>query len=359
MEFSGASLSGLARIRNGIRSKRSSSFDRTGGNADFWIVPAGDTRILSDMKGPGCVKHIWTTTTHEENLLRRLVLRMFWDGEETPSVLCPLGDFFGLGHARGTYFSALPMQVSHLAMNCYFPMPYAEGAKVTVTNDSDKDGFLYFHVDYEELDKPQDDLARFHAHWRRQLVVKKDEKTGPNARGMVERLNTTGEDNYVVLDARGKGHYVGCFLHLDTNEPGWWGEGDDMFFIDGEPWPPSIHGTGTEDYFLGAWNYNRLRETYSTPYHGYFFKGNPDYTGKHSQYRFHIEDPVYFQKSLLFSIEHGHANDRQGDWSSAAYWYQVGRKEPLPDIGKFEDRIPYAFGGLERWPGKDRKDLPW
>jgi len=353
------SLAELARIKEGIRSKRSSSFDRTGGNADYWLAPKGQTLVLSEVKGPGCMRHVWVTTTQDDNNLRRLILRMYWDNEETPSVQCPLGDFFGLGHARGVYFSSLPVQTSHLAMNCYFPMPYTDGAKITVTNDTDKDSFLYFHIDYEEWDRPETDLTRFHACWRRQLVVKKNEKTGPNARGVTERLNTTGKDNYVILDTKGKGHYVGCFLHIDTNEPGWWGEGDDMFFVDGESWPPAIHGTGTEDYFLGAWNYNLLWQTYSTPYHGYFFKGNSDYTGKHSQYRFHIEDPVYFQKSLLFSIEHGHANDRQGDWSSVAYWYMTGREEPLPDVGQFEDRLPYAFGGIERAPGKDRKGLPW
>jgi len=157
---------------------------------------------------------------------------------------------------------------------------------------------------------------------------------------------------------QGRGHYVGCCLHVDTDETGWWGEGDDMFFIDGEPWPPRLHGTGTEDYFCGAWNYNQLSVPYSTPYYGYHFKGNADYTGKHSQYRFHIEDPVYFERSLRLAIEHGHANDRQGDWTSTAYWYQVGRTAPLPDLGPFEARVPYAFGGLERWPGKARRELP-
>ena len=103
-----------------------------------------------------------------------------------------------------------------------------------------------------------------------------------------------------MLDTRGKGHYVGCVLHVNTAAPGWCGEGDDMFFIDGEQWPPGIHDTGTEDYFGGEWNYNRLKRTYSTPYYGYHFMGNADYTGKHSQYRFHVEDPIYFERSLLF-----------------------------------------------------------
>jgi hypothetical protein len=243
-------------------------------------------------------------------------------------------------------------------MNCWFPMPYASGARFTVTNDMDRDSILYFYIDYQEMDAPGQDLGRFHANWRRETVVAKDAQTGPNRGGTVQRLNNSGENNYLVLEATGRGHYVGCVLHIDTNEPGWWGEGDDMFFVDGEPWPPRLHGTGTEDYFCGAWNYAQLGQTYSTPYYGYHFKGNSDYTGKHSQYRFHIEDPVYFEKSLRFSIEHGHANDRQGDWSSTAYWYQVGRTSPLPDLGTFADRLPYAYGGLERWPGKDRKELP-
>ena len=239
-------------------------------------------------------------------------------------------------------------------------MPFAEGARFEVTNDSDKDSFLYFYIDYEAWTAVDDaqNSGRFHANWRRELVTRGDAPVGPNASGQDQRLNATGQDNYLVLEATGKGHYAGCYLHLDTNETGWWGEGDDMFFIDDEPWPPRLHGTGTEDYFCGAWNYNQLEIPYSTPYYGYHFKGNQDYTGKHSQYRFHVEDPVYFEKCLRFSIEHGHANDRQGDWVSTAFWYQTGRTQPLPDVGTFIDREPYGFGSLERWPGKDRSGLP-
>jgi len=358
MNIGMTSLSHLAKLGSGIKSRRWSSYDKTGGNADNWPIPAGKTVVLGEMEGAGCVKHIWMTTSEDNNNLRRLVLRMYWDGEETPSVLCPIGDFFGLGHAKATYFQSLPLQTFYLGLNCWFPMPYAKGARITVTNDSDADSFLYFYIDYQKWDNPPDGMGRFHAHWRRKLVVKKDEQKGPNARGHIQRLNTTGDENYLILDVQGKGHYVGCCLHLDTNETGWWGEGDDMFFVDGEKWPPNMHGTGTEDYFCGAWNYNGLTQTYCTPYYGYHFKGNSDYTGKHSQYRFHIEDPVYFERSLRFSIEHGHANDRQGDWTSTAYWYQIGRTEPLPEIGAYEERIPYSFGGLERWPGKDRRELP-
>lgn len=359
MDIGQTSLGSLARLRNGVRSKRWSSYDKTGGNADYWDIPAGQTLVLGEMKGSGCIRHIWMTTHERDNNLRRLVLSMYWDDEVTPSVLCPLGDFFGLGHARATYFQSLPLQASYLGLNCWFPMPYSQAAKVCVTNDSDTPTILYFYIDYQEWDQPPEDMARFHACWCRKLVMAKDEQVGPNARGKEERLNISGDENYVILDVKGKGHYVGCCLHIDTNRPGWWGEGDDMFFIDGERWPPSLHGTGTEDYFCGAWCYNFLSQPYSTPYHGYHFKGNPDGSGKHSQYRFHIEDPVYFERSLRFSIEHGHGNDWQGDWSSTAYWYQVGRKQPLPEIGTFEERTPYSFGGILRQPGKDRKGLPW
>jgi len=274
------SLGSLPQLRPGVRTRRFSSYDTAGGNADNWPIAAGESVTIAEMEGAGCVKHIWMTTREPGNNLRRLVLKFYWDGEETPSVLCPIGDFFGLGHAKANYFSSAPLQVSYLAMNSYFAMPFSTGARMVVENDSDEDSFLYFYVDYESWPEAKPDLGRFHANWRRQLVVKKDAPIGPNARGHDQRLNTTGDDNYLLLDTQGRGHYVGSVLHIDTNETGWWGEGDDMFFIDGEDWPPRLHGTGTEDYFCGAWNYNQLREPYSTPYLRLPFQWQP---GLHGQ----------------------------------------------------------------------------
>jgi hypothetical protein len=357
----GSSLWNLTKLTQGIRSRRISSYDTAGGNGDRRPIPSGQTLVVADLPGAGAIRHLWMTTKETEFNLRALVLRIYWDGEETPSVECPLGDFYGLGHARPNNFNSVPLQASHMAMNCWFAMPFAAGARITVTNEHPTEhSFLYYYIDYHEYDHPSEvaGTARFHANWKRELVVKKEIDEAVDSRGNKFTVNTTGKDNYVVLDVEGKGHYVGCVIHLDTDETGWWGEGDDMFFIDGETWPPHLHGTGMEDYFCGAWNYNQLKETDCKPYYGYHFKGNIDYTGKHSQYRFHIEDPVYFEQKLLFSIEHGHANDKQGDWSSTAYWYQVGRTKPLPGVGSFEDRIPYAFGGLESGKGKDRNDLP-
>lgn len=355
-------LSNLAKMKKGIKSRRYSSYDRTGGNEDYVTIASGETWTVADIQGAGSIRHIWMTT-HEANFnLRALVLRMYWDGEDTPSVQCPLGDFFGLGHAKGNFLDSLPLQTSHLAMNSWFAMPYAQGAKITVTNEHPtEESILYYYIDYHEYTDASavEGHGRFHANWRRELLVTADEQELMDERGMPYRVNTTGKNNYVLLDIEGEGHYVGCVLHLDTNEHGWWGEGDDMFFIDGEPWPPRLHGTGMEDYFCGAWNYHHLKVVDNKPYYGYHYRGNMDYTGKHSQYRFHVEDPICFEKSLLFSIEHGHANDKQGDWSSTAYWYQANRTKPLPDLGTYEDRKPYHFGGIGVRAGRDRRELPY
>jgi hypothetical protein len=142
------------------------------------------------------------------------------------------------------------------------------------------------------------------------------------------------------LEATGRGHYVGCVLNIhnlrDTTEWNWYGEGDDMIFIDGEAWPPSLHGTGTEDYFNTAWC---PTQTYHAPYHGITLPGGDNWGGQISLYRFHIEDPVPFERSIRVSIEHGHANKRSDDYSSVAYWYQAEPHEPF-DLAPVEQRAP-------------------
>ncbi len=347
MQMGSTSLRDLAQLRDG-RSRRASSYDRSGGNRDALVIPAGGTAELAQIGGAGCVTHIWTTISCRDPFhLRKLVLRMWWDGEDQPSVEAPVGDFFGLGHAQHTYFVSLPLQMFDRGFNCWFPMPFAQGARITIENQADEQAVYYYYVDYEQYDRLEGDLARFHCQWRREnpTIVRPPDAVDDGQ----QRLNTTGKENYLILDAEGRGHYVGCHLDVDLPEPGWWGEGDDMFFIDGEAWPPALHGTGTEDYFCGAWNYNALQQTFCAPYFGYHYKTNADYTGKHSQYRYHVEDPVRFQRSLLFSIEHGHANDRQGDWSSTAYWYQTEPHKRFPALLPVDQRLPYRWGGIERW----------
>ncbi|MEN6641243.1 MAG: glycoside hydrolase family 172 protein [Armatimonadia bacterium] len=338
MIMPGSSLRDLATLRD-YRALRSSSWDQTGGNKDYWVVEPGQTRVLADLSGPGCLTHLWTTIScGERDYLRKLVLRIYWDGEENPSVECPVGDFFGLGHAATTYFSSAALSMWDRAFNCYFPMPFANGARVEVTSECDtSDTVYYFYIDYEQYTSAPDNVGRFHAQWRREWC---------EAEQLAEERNIGGAGNYVILEAKGRGHYVGCHLDIDAETPGWWGEGDDMFFIDGEKWPPSLHGTGTEDYFCGAWNYNRLKETFCTPYYGYHFKTNADYTGKHSQYRYHIQDPIPFQESLLFSIEHGHANNMSHDYSSTAYWYQTEPHCHCVELLPVEKRLPRLWGGL-------------
>ena len=346
MDLGGSSLRDLARFKD-VKSRRISSYDRTGGNSDYFIIAPGEKRVLADIKEAGCINHIWTTISCEDPYhLRKVILRMWWDGEKSPSVEVPVGDFFGLGHGQTTYFSSLPLQMFKRGFNCWFPMPFAGGALIEIENECEKELTYYFYIDYEAFQGLNDDYGRFHVQWRRENpTVVNDIETDEKKR----LINLTGKDNYIILDAEGKGHYVGCHLDIDMPSPGWWGEGDDMFFIDGDKWPPTLHGTGTEDYFCGAWNYNNLKQTFCTPYYGYHFKTNEDYTGKHSQYRFHIEDPIRFEKSLLFTIEHGHANNKQGDWSSTAYWYQREPHKDFPPLLPVDSRLPYRWGGIERW----------
>ncbi len=304
-------LASLPYLRT-CKTLRESSWDRTGGNKDAIEIGPGDSATLAEIKGPGIIRHIWFTIgSADPQHLRKILLRMYWDGEEKPSVESPVGDFFGVGHGMAKHFISLPLTMTTgRGYNCYFPMPFQERAEIAVLNECEGDvKAFYYHIDYELHDQLDDDLGYFHAKWRRELT-----------KASKSTFNTDGKSNYLILKARGRGQYVGCTISVNGLRPGWWGEGDDMIFIDGEKWPPSIHGTGTEDYFNAAWGFNR--EFYG-PYHGFPLKGPDDWTGSHSMYRFHIEDPVVFKKSILVSIEHGHANNRGDDWSSVAYWYQT------------------------------------
>jgi hypothetical protein len=342
-------LSGLPALRRGS-SHRSSSWDRTGGNDDRLHILPGQTASLADIRGPGCIKHIWVTIAcAEEHYLRKLVLRAWWDDEPHPSIEVPIGDFFGVGHAQTRNFTALPLQMSPQngnALNCFFPMPFAKGARLEVTSECQREEVLfYYYVDYQAYDQSPQGVGYFHAQWRRQNPC-----DGVSEQGMSNEqfefggFNTTGAGNYTILEAEGQGHYVGCNLNIHnlrrTLQWNWYGEGDDMIFIDGEPFPPSLHGTGTEDYFNTSWC---PTEVYSAPYHGITMPGGPNWSGKVSLYRFHVEDPISFRKSIRVSIEHGHNNQRSDDYSSTAYWYQtephrpcaflpVDQRMPNPDV---------------------------
>lgn len=341
-------LGNISTLRDSV-TKRASSFDRKGGYFDSVPVKAGQTFTLLDTTGAGSIRHIWMTINSPSELhLRELVLRMYWDGETDPSVEVPLGDFFGTGFGMYHTWHSLPLTVQDRALNCYFPMPFATHARVTVTNDGAKDvEQLYYHVDYEVYPSPAlvANQGRFHATWRRENPT----KSIPTEQS--HRLHPSGDNNYIFLDATGKGQVVGIVLNVQGFATGAWAEGDDMWFVDGEKWPPAVHGTGLEDYFGNAWGF---QEEFNYPFIGYSRKGNPDATGFHTMYRFHIQDPIYFSKSLVGGIEHGHANSRSDDFSSTAYWYQTEphkKFEPLPPV---EKRMPNLHWKIEVLP----EDVP-
>ena len=343
------SLSNLAAIR-GSRSRRASSWDRTGGNADRVSVPSGDTHVLVDTSGAGTVRHIWMTIACEEQyFLRRCVFRMYWDGADKPSVETPVGDFFGMGHAATRNFVSAPLQMSPQggrAFNCFFPMPFAAGARIEFENQGELDvTALYYYVDYEELDEVPEAVGRFHAFWNRENPCDGiDYAEYDNSVHQGGGRNPSAEGNYLILDTSGAGHYVGCHLDIEnlreTDDHNWYGEGDDMIFIDGEPFPPSLHGTGTEDFFSTAWCPD---ERYDSPYHGIILPGGDNWSGHITLYRYHIEDPVVFKESIKVTIEHGHANYRSDDYSSTAYWYQTEPRalsRPLPPVDQRLPRTP-------------------
>jgi len=344
-----ASLETLAWRRPGRR-LRISSYDRTGGNDDRIHVKPGATAVIADITGAGCITHIWCTFMNEESSAephtpRKVVLRMFWDGEKAPSVEAPIGDFFGMGHAQTRNFVSAPLQMSPRdgkAMNCWFPMPFEAGARLEISNECETGLIFYYYVDYEAWRETPADLLRFHAQWHRECPTQGTADEGvPNREWSFGGQNTTGAGNYVILEAQGAGHYVGCNLNIHnlrrSAQWDWPGEGDDMIFIDGEPWPPSLHGTGTEDYVNMGWC---PQQEYSAPYHGLILGGKDNWKGKITYYRYPVQDPVIFGKSIRVTIEHGHANHRSDDWSSTAYWYQAEPHQPFGKLAAVKDRLP-------------------
>ena len=335
---------------------RASSYDRSGGNADFRTIAPGETLTLLDDEGPGLISHVWFTIASDDpQHLKALVLRMYWDGEPTPSVDTPIGDFFGLGLGDYYLYQSLPLAVgSDKALNSFFPMPFQKHARITVTNEGGrKVGAFYFNIDYRAYRKPLPaDLLYFHAQYRQAAPAQGwTNQWKSNGDPLVEdKKNLSGEGNYVWMEATGRGHYVGVTMSVLQNQDGWWGEGDDMFFVDGEI-TPSINGTGSEDYFLGAWDFGD--RTFSYGLFGAPVKGPEAASGRWSMYRFHLDSPIPFTKSLRATIEHGHANHRSDNYFSVAYWYQTEPHGAFPTLPPLEQRIPkvYPVGG----PGNQAK----
>ncbi len=351
-------LGGIYELRP-WKSRRVSSFDRTGNNADSIRIAAGETRALAEIEGAGIIRHIWITVSCADPMIRRnAVLRMYWDGEAEPSVESPLGDFFGQGWGENYNFISLPFAAAPQAgraLNCYLPMPFGRGARIELENGSDKpiDSF-YYYIDHDVLPAAPDTAGRFHAWWHREL-------TDPGECDPEDRENewaTLGpfpnhpsdEGNYLFLEAEGAGHVVGVQYYVESPGPIWYGEGDDMWRIDGEPWPGSLHGTGTEDFFNSSWCPN---ERYLHPYFGYArVPQGLGWQGRTHCYRFLLEDPIRFSRSLRGSIEHGHANLLTLDLCSVAYWYQTEPHRPFPALPPKDGRQnmpPIGVREVHRW----------
>jgi Protein of unknown function (DUF2961) len=373
----------IARVRD-ARSGRVSSWDQRGRNQDAWIIGPGETRALADLEGPGTVTHLWLTQycrrvlgpghldpldtagaapvleihnalglnweAADPDYYRKVLFRVTYDDGPEPAILVPLGDFFGVGHSMPASYASAFFTVSakpeeslvfggSASLNCYLPMPFRERILIEVINENDIAYGQYFHVDYELYRQPLlDDIAYLHASWRRSdpcpgwgpdLQTNSPETNVPNL---------TDEHNYLVLATEGRGQYLGCNLSVFHRQGSWWGEGDDMIMIDDDTWPPSLHGTGTEDYFNHAWG----MQARAYPWHGAIVHEG-DVPGYSVSYRFHGPDPIRFSERIRVSIEHGHANHLADDWSSTAYWYQLPPSPPA-HILPMVDRLPTRPG---------------
>jgi hypothetical protein len=317
-----------------------------GGTQGWKVSPSiriepGETRVLAEIKGSGAIQQIWLTSANLR--WRDMILRIWWDDQDRPSVECPIGDFFCCGWNRFAQVSSLAVCVNPgRAFNCYWEMPFRGGARLELENrDPENDGIVYYQINYTLTNVPED-AAYFHAQFRR---------TNP----------LPYRTDYTIIDGiTGAGQYVGTYMAWGVNNSGWWGEGEIKFFMDGDREFPTICGTGTEDYFCGAYNFDggvvdetmesRYRE-FTTPYAGLPQVIRPDRTYLSQQrfgmYRWHITDPIRFESDLRVTIqalgwrtetpERSHAHARrylplQDDIASVAFWYQTLPTAPFPPL---------------------------
>jgi hypothetical protein len=365
-------LSDLPRLLN-RKTGRFSSWDTTGRNNDAWDIPPHTSVILADIAGPAQITHIWMT---QLNHYRECLIKITYDDQPFPSVLAPLGDFFCLGHGLVNSFQSALFSTSTFfpyqfnkpcALNCYAPMPFAQRAVVELINESDQPHRQYFYVDYETLEELPPDCGYFHAEFRRanpfrgwapEIHVNTAEADVPN----LER--TAWENNYVILETQGRGHYIGCNLSVTNFTGNWWGEGDDMIWVDGYKWPPDLHGTGSEDYFNQAWGMqpNAFLRNGSSIFEGgtvaapeiELYRGA---SGYQTSYVFHLENPVRFSREIKATIEIGHANHLGSEVSSVAYWY-ASQPVPAVDCPTVKQRLPVRRDNTGSWLTDPERECP-
>jgi hypothetical protein len=334
-----------ARLRD-YKARRSSSWDRTGGNNDSVPVEPGQAATLLDIAGAGVITHLWFTINSPDAMhLKNLVLRAWWDGESAPSVEVPIGDFFGLGLGEYYVYQSELLAVAPVkALNAYFKMPFGSAARLTLTNEGKvRTDSLYFAIDYVTLASLPANLGRFHAQYRQAAPCKGQiDNWNKQYEPIVnDRKNLNGEGNYVFFEATGKGHFVGVTHAVEQNQDGWFGEGDDMIFIDGDA-APTINGTGSEDYYNGAWDFGL--QAFANMHQGAPYVVDPERLGgRYCLYRWHTESPITFEKSIKVTIEHGHANHRSDNFYSTAYWYQTEPHANFPALPAAADRVPKVF----------------
>jgi hypothetical protein len=297
------------------------------------VIKAKSTFTLGKIQGPGSIQHIWMTPTGN---WRHSILRFYWDGATVPAVESPVGDFFACGWGEYCQISSLAVCVNPgSAFNCYWPMPFRKSARITLENTDDKDMVLYYQVDYTLSELPED-AAYFHAQFRHEAPLKQ--------KGL-----------YTILDGvEGQGQYVGTYLAWETHRPGWWGEGEIKFYLDGDKEFPTLCGTGTEDYFCGSYNFEnpgtKKYQVFSTPYTGLaqVIPADKIYEAgqKFGLYRWHIADPVRFQKSLKVTIQAlgwqsgGRYCQLEDDISSVAFWYQKDAPNKTPGSARVGNGWP-------------------
>ena len=318
------------------KSLKQSSFDRTGGNSDRWPIASGAVQEVFNATGPGVLTHIWfTIAARSSDHLKELVLRGYWDGNTKPSVEVPIGDFFGLNLGTYQIYESQYLACSPgKSLNCYFAMPYKRSARFTVTNEGTLEvGSFYSNIDYFSVPSLPDDVLYFQAQYR---------QSAPCIPAAGVKINPSGEKNYVYMETRGRGHLMGVTLGVLQNANGWWGEGDEMIFVDDEQ-KPVIVGTGSEDYFLGSWDFGGRDGAipFAHAMYGAPLIVNAERTGgRYCCYRWHGDNPVVFDRYLKHTMEHGHANDRGDNFFSAAYWYQSTPFTDFPALPPVAQRIP-------------------
>jgi len=288
-------------------------------------LPAESITTLADIEGPGRIQHIWITV--DPKAFRDSVIRFYWDGEKTPSIEVPLGDFFALGHALRYKVNSLPVAVNPSGgMNCYWPMPFEKGARITIENRRWEDiGGFFYQITYALGDVPENS-AYLHAQWRRSVTPRDCPR-------------------HTILDGiEGRGHYVGTFMAWTQLANGWWGEGEIKFYIDDDGEHPTICGTGTEDYFGGAWGFG---DTFSTPFLGYpLWRKEPGEVPKHGLYRWHVMDPIRFSRKLRVTIQalgwwpNHRFQPLADDIASVGYWYQTEPHGAFPALPTLAECFP-------------------